>query len=198
MPPYLLMTAAIEPRKNHVTLVRAFESLLARHDTDLCLVIVGRPGWKYSEALQAMKPLIEQGRIIHLMDVPIQELRVLNSHAEAMVFPSLYEGFGYGPLEAMCCRTPAVVSDIAAHRWAYGEAALYFDPYRLDSFVEALEQLLFSDPAECRERLVEAGLERVKLYSAQTVSEHWLALFDELRRQNIRNNVSDARLASFA
>lgn len=106
MPPYLLMTAVIEPKKNHVMLVRAFEKLLSRCRTDLRLVIVGQPGWKFDGALRAMEPLVRQRRIIHLVDVPLQELRVLTSHAEAVVFPSLYEGFGLGPLEAMCCGTP--------------------------------------------------------------------------------------------
>ncbi len=198
VPPYLLMTSTIEPRKNHVTLIRAFEKLLSRQETDLRLIIVGHPGWKCDEAMKAMKPLMEQQRIVHLVDVPLRELRVLNTLAEATVFPSFYEGFGYGPLEAMCCHTPAIVSDIAAHRWAYGDAATYFDPYRVDSFVEALERLLFCPAEGLRQRLVEAGIERAKLYSVDSAGTQWLALFDELRRQGIKGNVKDARLARFA
>lgn len=198
MPPYLLMTATIEPRKNHVTLIRAFEALIARRPTELRLVIVGRPGWKYQEAMKAMKPLMAQQRILHLVDVPLQELRVLNTHAEAAVFPSLYEGFGYGPLEAMSCHTPAVVSDIAAHRWTYGGAAAYFDPYRVESCVEALERLLFCEAAGYRRRLVDAGIECVRRYSAEAVGKQWRALFEELLRQRITGNVRKARLARFA
>ena len=198
MPPYLLMTAAIEPRKNHVMLVRAFEKLLSRHTTSLRLVIVGQPGWKFGEALQAMKPLIRQQRIIHLVDVPIEELRVLSTHAEAVVFPSLYEGFGLGPLEAMCCRTPAIISDIAAHRWACGDAAVYFDPYCVDSCVGALEQVLFCESPDLRCRLVQAGINRVQRYSVAAVGAQWLALFEELRRQTITSDVTRACLARMA
>ena len=152
--PYLIFVSTIEPRKNHLTLIRAFEKLLARHATDLRLVIVGSAGWKYQEALQAMQPLITQRRLYHLENVPQQELRILYTHAEALVFPSFYEGFGYPPLEAMCCDTPTVVSDVATHRWVYGDAALYFDPYRTDSLVASLAQLLFSSDDSLRDALV--------------------------------------------
>lgn len=197
-PRYLVMAATIEPRKNHVLLVRAFERLRARHpEEQLKLVIVGRPGWKFDEATTAMSPLVRSGRIEHLIDVPTSELRVLYSHAAALVFPSLYEGFGYGPLEAMCCRTPAVVSDIAAHRWAYGDAALYFDPYSVDSLVEALERLLYAPADGLRAQLITAGVERVKRYSIAAVGQAWQRLFTELARQGVTHDATRARLADF-
>lgn len=194
---YLLMTSTIEPRKNHVMLIRAFETLLARRRTNLKLVIVGQPGWKFGEALQAMKPLIEQQRVIHLVNLSLRELRVLNTHAEAVVFPSLYEGFGYAPLEAMCCHTPVVVSDIAAHRWTYGDAAVYFDPYRVDSIVEALERVVFSESGLPRQ-LVEAGIARVQRYSAGAIGDQWLGLFDKLSHPQVQARAEDARLARYA
>jgi glycosyltransferase involved in cell wall biosynthesis len=193
-PPYLIMTSTLEPRKNHVTLIRAFEKLSARHQTDLRLVIVGKPGWKCEEVLQAMKPLIEQHRLYHLENVPLQELRVLYTHAQALVFPSFYEGFGYTPLEAMCCHTPVLAADIATHRWVYGDAAIYFDPYRVDALVEAMELLLFAADTALRDELVSRGKKCIKRYGPQAVGAKWLALFTELRRQGITSNVADARL----
>lgn len=196
-PPYLLMVSTIEPRKNHIALVRAFETILARYRTDLRLIVVGSVGWNAKPILHAMEPLVRRGRLIHLDEVPLPELRVLYSHAVATVSPSLYEGFGYSPLESMCCHTPAIVSDIAAHRGVYGEAALYCDPYRVSSIVAAIERLCLASDTELRDELVERGRRRVTRYRAPAVGLQWHALLEELRRQGITSNVEDARLAGF-
>ena len=60
--------------------------------------------------------------------MPVEEMRVLYTHAEALVFPSNYEGFGFPPLEAMQCGTPVIASDIAAHRWVLGDACAVLQP----------------------------------------------------------------------
>lgn len=197
LPPFLIATSTVEPRKNYVGLIRSFEEYLARHDDDLRLIIVGNPGWKSKETLRAMAPLITRGRLFHLENVPTAELRVLYSHARALVFPSFYEGFGYAPLEAMRCGTPAIASDIAAHRWVYGDAALYCDPYSVESLVESLERLLKAPNDSLRRSLIARGFERVRRYDGNVVAAQWRALFDELRRQRITHNVADARLEHF-
>jgi glycosyltransferase involved in cell wall biosynthesis len=196
-PPYLLAVSTIEPRKNYIHLFRAFETLLARYRSDLRLVVVGNLGSNSRPIRQAMEPLIRRGRLIHLDGVPLPELRILYSHAVATVFPSLYEGFGYSPLESMCCDTPAIVSDIAAHRGVYGEAALYCDPYRADSIASAVEQLCLEPDNGLRDELIGRGRRRVARYRAPAVAAQWLALLEELRRQGITSNVGDARLAGF-
>jgi hypothetical protein len=197
VPPYLIMVSTIEPRKNHIALVRAFESLLARHRTDLRLLVVGSIGWKAKSILQAMKPLIRRGRILHLTEVPLNELRVLYSHAVASVFPSFYEGFGYPPLESMCCDTPAIVSEVSAHRWVYGEAAYYCDPYRVDSIAQAITQVCLRSNPDLRAELIDHGRRRVARYRAPAVALQWRALLEELSRQGITRNVEDAHLAGF-
>jgi glycosyltransferase involved in cell wall biosynthesis len=184
-PPYLIMTATLEPRKNYVMLAGAFVRLLARHDTDLRMIIVANAGWKYQDSARALAPLIQQGQVIHLENVPAAELRILYSHAQALVFPSLYEGFGYSPLEAMCCHTPAIVSDIAAHRWVCGDAALYCNPYQVESLVEQLERLVFAGNDALKSGLVSRGLKRVQCYSPATVVDEWLALFERLSPQSV-------------
>lgn len=197
LPPYLLMVSTIEPRKNHVALIRAYERVLARRDTDLRLIVVGTPGWRFHEALQVMAPLIKRGRLFHLDKVPQAELRVLYSHAEAVVFPSLYEGFGYTPLEAMCCDTPTIASNIAAHRWAYGDAAEYCDPYRVDTIADAIERVCLDSDTALRNEMIALGRKRVARYRVRGTAAQWQALFAELRRQGITHNVRDARLADF-
>ena len=122
-----------------------------------------------------MEPLVRRGRLIHLDEVPLPELRVLYSHAVATVLPSFYEGFGYSPLESMCCHTPAIASDIAAHRGVYGEAALYCDPYRVSSIVSAIERLSLASEGGLRQELVERGRRRASRYRAPAVAAQWRA-----------------------
>jgi glycosyltransferase involved in cell wall biosynthesis len=194
-PPYLLMVSTLEPRKNHVGLIRAYEKLLARRDTDLILIFVGGPGWKNDEIHKAMQPLVRSRRLYHLSDVPPQELRVLYTHAEAVVFPSTYEGFGYCPLEAMQCGTPAIVSDIAAHRWVYGNAALYVNPFDTDDLSAAIERLLFGNHA-LRQQLIERGTNQIRRYSYPAIARQWLSLCEEIKRQGGGAKVRQLKLAN--
>ncbi len=197
-PPFLLMVSTIEPRKNHLALIRAFEKLTAEQPTDLALIFVGSLGSRSEEIFQAMKPLVRQRRLYFLSKVPPQELRVLYSQAEAVVFPSFYEGFGYSPLEAMQCGTPAIASDIPTHRWVYGDAALYCDPFDDDDLRRALQRLVFTERESLRPKLIERGHERVKLYHADTIGKQWRILCDEIQRQGGGRNVANLKLANLA
>ncbi|HEX3726767.1 MAG TPA: glycosyltransferase family 1 protein, partial [Pirellulales bacterium] len=127
-PRYVMSVSTLEPRKNFVSLIAAFNLLKERARpgsplADLKLLIVGSPGWKFEPILSAMREPIQRGDLVHLEKVPTDELRVLYSHAQAFAFVSNYEGFGFPPLEAMQCGTPAIVSDISTHRWVVGDAA---------------------------------------------------------------------------
>lgn len=195
VPPYLLTVCSIEPRKNHLALIRAYSRLTARRETDLILIFVGSAGWQNAEVLREMKPLIEQSKLIYLERVPTDELRILYSHAESVVFPSCYEGFGYAPLEGMQCGTPALVSDIAAHRWVYGDAAMYFDPFDPEEISEAIEKLVFTQRAVLRPQLIENGFRRIGLYESKVIGEQWRSLCDEIRRQGGGRKVTSMRLA---
>lgn len=197
MPPYLLCVGTIEPRKNHRTLLRAFEQVLAARETDLVLVVVGSLGWHWEEILRAMEAVGARGRLYHLEQVPLPEMRVLYSEARAVIFPSLYEGFGYPPLEAMRCGTPVIASDIAAHRAVHGDAVHYCDPYAVDSVAAAIEAVCLDLDDAARADLVARGHLRARRYSLSATSAQWRALLTELRRQGITHNVADARLARF-
>jgi hypothetical protein len=97
----------------------------------------------------------------------------------------------------LCCATPAIASNIAAHRWAYGDAALYCDPYKIDSIVQAIEQLCLKSDSRLRRNLVARGGRRVARYRIRAVSAQWAALLLELCRQRIGQDVENARLAAF-
>jgi glycosyltransferase involved in cell wall biosynthesis len=186
-PRYLLSVSTLEPRKNFTGLIQAFNMLKWRPGTDgalgqLKLVIVGSPGWKYEPILDAMRNLIERGELVHLEKVPSEEMRVLYTHAEAFVFPSNYEGFGFPPLEAMQCGTPVIASDIATHRWVLGDAALYCSPYDTASIASAIERLVASDEASSlRGQCVSRGYLRVQRYHVDRCADQWRELLHRLQ-----------------
>lgn len=182
---YILILSTLEPRKNHINLIRAWESLRANNNSNLKLMIVGSQGWKYDDIFAHMKPHVHDGTILHLEKIIPIDMGFLYSHAEAFVFPSFNEGFGSPPLEAMQCDCPVIASDIKTHRSVYGEAALYCNPYDVESIKSVLNTLLFSPNSNhIREELVKKGHEQVKLYSEENIAQQWLEFFKKISLSN--------------
>jgi glycosyltransferase involved in cell wall biosynthesis len=180
---YILAVSTIEPRKNFTSLVRAWERVRYQHDPDVKLIIVGRPGWRFEPTLAAMRPRILEGSLLHLQDVATVELQALYSQAECLVSPSFSEGFGFPPLEAMQWGTPAIVSDIPAHRWVLGDAALYVDPYSVPDIARKIAQLVVADDRENLRRELRAKATRVLArYAPDVVGQQWAELFARLKR----------------
>lgn len=123
---YLLQLGSIEPKKNHDTTVQAFRELRRRYP-GLQLVVVGKRGWLCEEICETLSKGRRQG-IVWLGSVPRSTVEHLLRGALALVFPSLVEGWGLPPQEAMAMGTPAVVADIPPCREACGDAALFVDP----------------------------------------------------------------------
>tara|TARA_R110000868_G_scaffold380784_1_gene646855 strand:+ start:31798 stop:33189 length:1392 start_codon:yes stop_codon:yes gene_type:complete len=179
---YILCVSSLEPRKNYLTLIRAWERYRNKHNSDLKLVIVASAGWKNDEIKQTMSHYLESGDIVHLSGIAFEELMVVYSHAKALVFLSYQEGFGYAPLEAMQCECPTIVSDIPVFHEVMGEASLYCNPYDIDSVVGEMEKLFIStEAAEIRERLIASGLKQVALYSEDNVRGQWQELLPKLK-----------------
>ncbi len=139
---YILTVSTIEPRKNHLALLSAWEQLRANGLPDLKLIVVGESGWHSKEVIKAFTPWMERAQLFHLEAVPASELRVLYRHARATVCPSLAEGFGYSGTEALRSGGRVAASDIPAHREIYGAVAHYFNPYSAASISDCLHKLL--------------------------------------------------------
>lgn len=171
VPPYILSVATLEPRKNFIRLIEAWREVRRRTGSNIRLMIVGKPGWEFKATLQAMRHYVESGELLHLESVPQTELPHLYSMALAFAFPSVMEGFGLPPTEAMQCGCPVVVSDIAAHQFMAGDAALYCDPYDVRSIATALEMCVTSK--EVRQVLTERGYQNVRRFLEQPLREAW-------------------------
>jgi len=185
---YLLVVSTIEPRKNHLTLLSAWESLHAHSYPDLKLVVVGRRGWHHRPILNKLRPWTERGQVFLLEDVPAADLRLLYRHSYATVCPSYYEGFDFSGVEAMMSGTVVVASNIAVHREIYRDAAEYFNPYSSEDMSRAIRAVI--DPANRarREELIARGAAVAPRYRYEVILPQWQSFLQSfsLRRGKIR------------
>jgi glycosyltransferase involved in cell wall biosynthesis len=161
---YLLFVGAIEPKKNVGRLLDAYAAL----NTDLPLVIVGKKGWLWENEIGKLSYLLDSDspKQVRLLEyVSTDSLRYLYRGAYCLVFPSLYEGFGLPPIEAMNFGCPVVTSNVSCLPEVCGNAALYVDPYDVRDIKAKLEEIL-GDKA-LRDRLAIAGRQVAKNFSME-------------------------------
>lgn len=170
---YLLMVSTLEPRKNHATLLAAWERLRQDRFPDLKLVVVGSLGWDHSAIVKRFRPWLASGDVQMLEEVPAAELRLLYHHAAATVCPSLGEGFDFSGVEAMRCGGAVVASDIAVHREVFGDAAEYFHTYAPADLARAVTAVIDPDQPGRREELVARGRVVSAAYLPERVLPQW-------------------------
>ena len=175
---FILFVGTLEPRKNIIRLIRAYQQLRNSFHIEQELVIAGKKGWLYSGIFHEVERL-RLKKHVHFLDYVTQkDLVSLYSLADMFVYPSLYEGFGFPPLEAMACEVPVLSSNISSMPEVLGDAAILVDPYSIDEITTAMSRVLSDD--DLRKRLVERGLERIKQFSWQKSVERLLKVFEEV------------------
>ncbi|MEO0080892.1 MAG: glycosyltransferase family 1 protein [candidate division WOR-3 bacterium] len=175
---FILALGVPEPKKNLECLLRAFATLRAQHAIEHKLVIGGarRLGWKNQRFYELAQSL---GDSVILLDFVVQEdLPTLYTLADLFVFPSLYEGFGLPPLEAMSCGTPVVSSHSASLPEVLGDAAVLVDPKDERQLAEAILRVL-SD-SDLSSRLKERGRVNANRFSWQRAAQSLTAVFKEV------------------
>lgn len=166
---FILFVGTLEPRKNLARLIGAFRRLPARMREECPLLLAGAAGWKNEDILRLLNEC--SAYVQNLGYVSNRELALLYNLAEVFVYPSLYEGFGLPPLEAMACGAPVIVSNAASLPEVCGNAPLYVDPEDEDSIAAALEKII--EDGEERERRIAAGFRRAALFSwDESASQH--------------------------
>jgi alpha-1,3-rhamnosyl/mannosyltransferase len=175
---FLLAVGTIEPRKNLSTLVRAFEEVSReRPASGLRLVVAGGRGWLSGPLFESIERSPFKGRVVLAGYVSDEQLRALYSACAAFVYPSLYEGFGLPPLEAMSCGAPVVAGDTPAVAEVTAGAARLFDPRDANGLTRILLELLDHEPA--RRALSEAGLRRAAHFSWARTARATLDVYAE-------------------
>lgn len=167
---YILYVGTLQPRKNIVTLVKAFRKFKEAYP-DFVLKIAGKQGWMTDAILKEINQH-NTGDIELLGYVPDEELPGLYAHAFCFVMPSLYEGFGIPVLEAMSYGCPVISSHASALPEIGTDACLYFDPKNEDDLYRKLVEL--KEHAPLRNDLIEKGKERARQFSWQTCGEKTL------------------------
>ncbi len=160
---YFLYLGTIEPRKNLERLIYAYAKVLEREPDVPDLILAGRKGWLCEAIYQAVGELKIQRKVHFLGYVSDEDVPVLLSGAKIFLFPSLYEGFGLPPLEAMACGVPVITSKAASLIEVAGDAAVLVDPYDEACIVQELYSLWKEENR--RKVLSERGIQRVKSYS---------------------------------
>jgi alpha-1,3-rhamnosyl/mannosyltransferase len=169
-----------DPYKNLLALVRALPAVAASLGEEIRLVVAGDPDPRYTESLREARNLGLADSLLFTGYLEEEELASMYAASDAFVFPSLYEGFGMPPLEAMAAGTPVVASDRGAIPEVLGGAALYVDPTDSGAIAEGIVQVL-RDRA-LADRLRRAGRERAARFTCRRAAREHLELYAEVLR----------------
>lgn len=191
--PYILSLSTLEPRKNIDQVIRCFAKLVREQNIkDLNLVLVGTKGWNYEKIFAEIDSNTElKNRIILTGYVADEDLAALYSGALVFVYPSLYEGFGLPPLEAMQCGIPAITSNTSSLPEVVGEAGIILDPHDTDGICRSILQI-YSNPS-LRAAMSQRSLEQAKKFSwekciQETIKAYKMALNDNSLSQSVKSN----------
>ncbi len=172
--PYLLYVGNAYPHKNLEKLILAFSGLKEKI-ADVNLVLVGKEDYFFQKLKQTVAEKKQSTGIIFTGFIPDQELDIVYKNACVYVFPSLYEGFGLPPLEAMAKGVPVASSNHPCMQEILGESAFYFDAKDDDIMAEKLKEIISN--SELRERLIQKGYAQIKKYSWQVMAEKTLDIY---------------------
>jgi glycosyltransferase involved in cell wall biosynthesis len=180
-PPYVLYVGTIEPRKNLLTLIRAYDELLRTTPFRPQLVLAGGRGWLCDEVYKLVEDLKLQDRVHFTGYVEDVDLPALYSAAEAFVYPSFYEGFGLPPLEAMACGAAVITSDVSSLPEVVGKAGLTHAPNNPRALTEAMAKLLGDQTT--REHFKREGLKQAAKFSWERTARETQSIYDEVLRK---------------
>ncbi|HEB13799.1 MAG TPA: glycosyltransferase family 1 protein, partial [candidate division WWE3 bacterium] len=174
--PFILYLGTLEPRKNIVSILKAYASLENREDFNL--VLAGKRGWMYGELFKQVGELGIEEDVVFTGFVPDEDKPALLSAAEVFVYPSFFEGFGMPVAEAQACGTPVITASVTSLPEAGGDAALYVDPYKTDELADSLRKLLGS--SSLREELSAKGAKHAKKFDWTVSAEKVISVFEGL------------------
>lgn len=174
---YYLFVGTLQPRKNLERLLRAHEMLPADLKKSFPLVIVGREGWGCNELVKAINKKEEGGQVYWLKYLPDTEVIALMQAAQALVYPSLCEGFGLPVLEAFASGLPVVTSNTSALPEVAGDAALLADPEDIESIMDGMKRVV--EDSDLTLTMRKKGLERARKMSWSACAKNTMSLYHQ-------------------
>lgn len=176
---YILVVGTLEPRKNLITSLRAYASLPISLRSRFPLVVAGMNGWLNESFESEMVALVNKGQVRMLGFVPDGSLNALYSGARTLLYPSLYEGFGLPPLEAMACGIPVITSNRASLPEVVGDAGIQVEALDVDALRMALQEVL--EDKELCERLGRLGVQRAATFTWRRTAVETLDVFNRVQ-----------------
>ncbi len=173
--PYILYVGTLEPRKNVPTLLKAFYKLKRRWNIPHKLVIVGKVGWKYHSIFRVVEELELQKYVVFTGYVPREDLPKFYNSADIFVYPSIYEGFGLPPLEAMACGCPVVTTNVSSLPEVVGDAGIKVNPYDVGGLAKAIYDVITDEGLKTT--LSKKGLSRAKKFSWEKTARKTLKIY---------------------
>lgn len=175
---YILAVGTLEPRKNLTTAIKAYACLPEAIREEFPFVIVGMTGWRTEGLDHEISSLISKGQIRRLGYVPDDILPTLYSGARVFVYPSLYEGFGLPPLEAMACGVPVIVSNRSSLPEVVGEVGVKVDALDYENLADSMLSIIEND--ELCTSLGQQGIERAKRFSWKRCAEETIDVYRQI------------------
>ena len=172
---YFLTVGTLEPRKNLVAALRAYAQLPKRTQDAFPLVLAGMKGWHSTELDRELAPLLASGRVRLTGYLERADLAALIAGATALVYPSIYEGFGLPPLEAMASGVPTIVSNVSSLPEVVGDTGLLVEPHDHTALCEAMHRM--ADAPELRATLAARSLERSRQFSWDRCAAQTMAAY---------------------
>jgi glycosyltransferase involved in cell wall biosynthesis len=176
--PFIFSVGTLEPRKNHIGLIRAFHEMQQKKPSSMLLAIAGGKGWMYEETQDLVKELRLEEQVRFLGRISEHELITLYSLAEMFAYPSFFEGFGIPPLEAMACGVPVITSNTSSLPEVAGDAALLVDPHDTHAIADALSRL--AEDEQLREELRQRGYKQTQHYTWTGAATKMLKVYQQV------------------
>ena len=181
---YLFFIGTIEPRKNLIALIKAYNNLLVKDYKkykDYDLVIAGKKGWKYEEVFKTIKDQKFNYKIRFLNYISQEHKVTLMKNATCFVFPTLYEGFGLPIAEAMSMGVPVITSNVSSMPEVSGDAALLVNPNKITDIEKAIAKVLTNK--KLRDKMSKAGLVQAKKFTWAKVAKETIKIYQEVNKK---------------
>ena len=191
---YFIFVGTIQPRKNLLKVIEAYYQVFGNFANAPKLILVGSKGWLADDIYDLVKKLNLQSQVKFLGRVDEEQLKTLYQNAIALVFPSLFEGFGLPILEAFANSCPVITSNISSMPEVAGEAAILVDPYKVEDIAKAMDRLLVKESSHSktvnfqinrseRDRLIHLGRKQLIKFSWEKCAQETLKVFEEVSKK---------------